>query len=56
MRLFAGIERELATTAIAAATALFAQMIGARIFGAAHADMRRFFFTDGANERHGSRH
>ena len=50
--LFAVIERHFATAAVAAAIALFAQMIAARIFGATNADTRRFFFTDAADERH----
>jgi hypothetical protein len=52
MGLFAIIERHFATAAIAAAMTLFAQMIATRIFGATHADTRRFFFADTADERH----
>ena len=52
MGLVAVVERHFATAAIAAAMTLFAQMIAARIFGATHADTRRFFFTDAADERH----
>ena len=53
---FLEFESHFAATAIAATAAFLAQMIAARIFGAAHADTSRFFFTDTANEWHSYGH
>ncbi len=47
-----GIERNLARAAIATAVALLAQMISARVFGAADAYAGGFFFANGTGKRH----
>jgi hypothetical protein len=45
-----GFEADLAIAAIAAGAALVAEMVRARIFRAFHADSRRLFFANAADE------
>jgi hypothetical protein len=51
-----GVEAEFAVAAVAARAAFFAEMIGARIFGAGDADTGGFFFADTADKGHGNGH
>ena len=50
MEIGVGFEADLAIAAIAAGATLFAEMVCARIFRAFHADARRLFFANAADE------
>jgi hypothetical protein len=49
-------EADFAVAAVAARAAFFAEMIGARILGALHANAGGLFFADTADKRHGYGH
>ena len=50
------VQTDFAVAAVAACTAFFAQMVGARILRALHANTGGFFFADTADKGHGCNH
>jgi hypothetical protein len=53
---FMNVQMDFAVAAVAAGAAFFAEMVGARIFGASDANAGGLFFADTADKRHGRSH
>ena len=53
---FSQFQTDFAVAAVAACAAFFAEMVGARVFGAPDTNAGGLFFADTADKRHGYGH